>query len=191
MKSTTLVSSILAASIIAGLNFPALAQPTVGPVNVTPAVAPEPTAPSAKPSTTAAVVAPSNTNKSVCPCDFSSGFPSTTNFKSGGISCVVTHTVKQDPTIIKLVPAYSIMLAAVDYGVASLTPTPAKSFANWMVQEEIFYNTDPSGSAARMCADNVKGTQELIHNDAEFQACIGDIKRTAMAAGITCGVISK
>lgn len=187
MKSTTQHLRILAVIILGGLYLPAIAQnaATTAPATPTP-VAQAPAANPTASSPAAPTAAPATANKSLCPCDFTTGFPSTANFKSGGVTCMIKHSIKQDPTVINIKPTYSIMLAAVDYGTGT-SPTAAKTFISWLVQEEMLYNTDPSGVAARMCGDNAKGTQELIHNDAEFQACISDIKKAALTAGITCG----
>lgn len=208
MKSTKRHLSILAVVILAGNTLPALAQntaamapaaaPSAAPIPANNPAAPvaasaptsTPAGPAAAPAPSSNLVAPTaaaaTANKSLCPCDFINGFPSISNFKSGGVTCMVKHSLKQEPTVINVKPTYSIMLTAVDYGVGT-APTAAKTFINWLVQEEVLYNTDPSGVVIRMCGDNSKGTQELIHNDAEFQACISDIKKSALSAGITCG----
>lgn len=167
---------MLVCLMLTGLSFQASAQETA-PAQPNTAAA-QTTAPA--PATAAA--------PSSCPCNFSSGFPDTSKITNGGISCMVKYAVKQDPTVVRLKPSYSITLAAIDYQAgAGNKPAPASTYARWTVNEEIFYNQDTSGVPTRMCLDQVGNKQEIIPNDTAYQACINDIKRTALAIGVTCG----
>lgn len=176
---------MLTLTIVAGVNLQAQAAEEAVAAQPDAAAAAQTTAaPNPAPAVNAAT-APATANKSICPCDFTNGFPNPAAIKNGGISCIVNHSLKQDPSVVRLKPAYNITLAAAEFG-DSGKPAPASLFANWSVREEIFYNTDPAGAPVRMCLDQAKGKQEVITNDDQFKACINDIKQTALAAGINC-----
>jgi len=145
----------------------------------------QPTAPGVTTAQTMNLSAPAIAPQGHCPCDFST-LPSGIN--NGDVTCASTNMIVYEGNVpTPVMHSISIISRDSDKALAAGTDKAAKISASviaWNVGE----HADTIGNSEKFCSKNMisdPGSVVQI-DDAQFKACINDIKRAASTIGLSC-----